>query len=101
MGDYWFCMSDEECCSGSCVSMSCTSLSISMSMSESSMDEESKVVSNKLEQEENTDNDSAVNDPEFEPIDDGKKEASDDEEIAKKSYDEDDGNATDFGGTDI
>jgi len=91
--DYWLCMSNEECCSGSCVSMSCTSTSTSERMDESNV--------SKSEQE---DSDSA-NEPEFEQTDDANKDTSeeghpinefvsnmlaDDEENTKKRFDEDD-----------
>mmetsp|Transcript_3370 Transcript_3370/g.3560 ORF Transcript_3370/g.3560 Transcript_3370/m.3560 type:complete len:1048 (+) Transcript_3370:95-3238(+) len=96
--EYWFCTSDEECCSESCVSMSCTSTSmLSMSLSEnsSSMVEEAKgVVSHQSAPEEedtdtDTDPESAAKDPEFESSEDSKKEASsedDEEEFTQKRY---------------
>mmetsp|Transcript_3369 Transcript_3369/g.3554 ORF Transcript_3369/g.3554 Transcript_3369/m.3554 type:complete len:1033 (+) Transcript_3369:95-3193(+) len=119
--EYWFCTSDEECCSESCVSMSCTSTSmLSMSLSEnsSSMVEEAKgVVSHQSAPEEedtdtDTDPESAAKDPEFESSEDSKKEASsedDEEEFTQKRYYDDkkflekDDVATDLvvGGTDI
>merc|ERR1711957_859463 len=101
--DYWLCMSDEECCSGSCVSMSCTSESM----------DDSNV--SKSEQED----DDSDNEPESEQINDvvsGEDHPINgfvnnmlegDEENIKKGFNEDDEKKTeedvanDLEGTDI